>query len=82
MKRSPTLDLLRPLGPQLQCMPLPGAPIAGELGAVSPYEALHSYIHLAVSPYFNAYVSSKGGSQQEMTGKKNEDNKMGELEWE
>ncbi|RUS15357.1 dynein heavy chain, N-terminal region 1-domain-containing protein, partial [Endogone sp. FLAS-F59071] len=77
MKRSPTLDLLRPLGPQLQCMPLPGAPIAGEPGAVSPYEALHSYIHLAVSPYFNAYVSSKGGNQQEMTGKKNEDNKMG-----
>jgi dynein heavy chain 1 len=31
---------------------------------VSPYEALHAYIHFAVSPYFNAYVSSK--SKQEL----------------
>ncbi|RUP48413.1 dynein heavy chain [Jimgerdemannia flammicorona] len=78
MKRSTTLDSTRPLGLQLLYMPLPGAPIAGEPGAVSPYEALHSYIHLAVSPYFNAYVSSKDGNQQELTGKnKNEDNKMG-----
>jgi len=78
IKRSPTLDPLRPVALQLLGMPLPGAPIAGEPGAVSPYEALHSYVHLAVSPYFNAYVSSKAGNQQEATGKsKNEENKMG-----
>lgn len=78
IKRTPTLDPARPLQAQLQFINLPGAPSAGEPGQTSAYEFLHSYIHLAVSPYFNAYVNARHGTSGPETGKsKNEDNKMG-----
>lgn len=79
IKRLPTLDQSRPLQNQLQLINLPGAPNSGEPGQTSAYEFLHSYIHLAVSPYFNAYVNARHGkSGTEASSKsKNEDNKMG-----
>lgn len=79
IKRSPTLDQSRPLQTQLQIINLPGAPNAGEPGQTSAYEFLHSYIHLAVSPYFDAYVNARYGKAANETSSKskNEDNKMG-----
>jgi dynein heavy chain 1 len=79
IKRLPTLDQSRPLQNQLQLINLPGAPNSGEPGQTSAYEFLHSYIHLAVSPYFNAYVDARHGKSNEASSSKskNEDNKMG-----
>lgn len=78
IKRSATLDPSRPLQAQLQLINLPGAPNASEPGQASAYEFLHSYIHLAVSPYFNAYVNARHGTVgAESSKSKNEDNKMG-----
>lgn len=78
IKRTPTLDPSRPLQNQIQLINLPGAPNAGEPGQTSAYEFLHSYIHFAVSPYFNAYVNARHGTTGNETSKsKNEDNKMG-----
>lgn len=79
IKRLPTLDQSRPLQNQLQFINLPGAPNSGEPGQTSAYEFLHSYIHLAVSPYFNAYVNARHGKSNEASSSKskNEDNKMG-----
>ncbi|CAO3607932.1 unnamed protein product [Mucor hiemalis] len=78
IKRLPTLDQSRPLQNQLQLINLPGAPNSGEPGQTSAYE-FYIYIHLAVSPYFNAYVNARHGkSGTEASSKsKNEDNKMG-----
>ncbi|KAG5455414.1 MAG: hypothetical protein BJ554DRAFT_5177, partial [Olpidium bornovanus] len=61
IKTSSVIDPVRPLQGQLQLTNLPGAASVDVLGGVGsgPYEALHSYIHYAVSPFFNAYVSSK-----------------------
>ncbi|KAI8328287.1 dynein heavy chain [Blakeslea trispora] len=79
IKRLPTLDSTRPLQNQLQLINLPGAPNSAEPGQTSAYEFLHSYIHLAVSPYFNAYVNARHGKSNEVSSSKskNEDNKMG-----
>ncbi|ORX61965.1 dynein heavy chain [Hesseltinella vesiculosa] len=77
IKRVPTLDATRSLQSQLQFLNLPGAVTAAEPGQTSAYEFLHSYIHLAVSPYFNAYVNARHGPTTESSSKKNEDNKMG-----
>ncbi|KAF9140779.1 hypothetical protein BGX30_005985 [Mortierella sp. GBA39] len=80
IKRGPTIDTSRPLQTQVQFINLPG-PAANEsgLGLASPYEALHSYIHYAVSPYFNAYVSTKSGSEGGASNKRldDKDGKMG-----
>lgn len=80
IKRGPTIDTSRPLQTQVQFINLPG-PAANEsgLGLASPYEALHSYIHYAVSPYFNAYVSTKSGSDGGISSKRpdDKDGKMG-----
>ncbi|KAF9336730.1 hypothetical protein BG006_007626 [Podila minutissima] len=80
IKRGPTIDTSRPLQTQVQFINLPG-PAANDagLGLASPYEALHSYIHYAVSPYFNAYVSTKGGSDTGASSKRpdDKDGKMG-----
>lgn len=79
IKRGPTLDPSRPLQNQLQLINLPGAPNTSEPGQTSAYEFLHSFIHLAVSPYFNAYVNARHGKANEAgsSKSKNEDNKMG-----
>jgi len=78
IKEVPSLDPARPLGTQIQITNLPG-PAATESGTagVSPYEALHSYIHHAVAPYFNAYVSTKGGNAETGKRTKQDDLKMG-----
>lgn len=62
----------------MQLINLPGAN-SGEPGQTSAYEFLHSYIHLAVSPYFNAYVNARHGKagNEASSKSKNEDNKMG-----
>ncbi|CEG69843.1 Putative Dynein heavy chain [Rhizopus microsporus] len=79
IKRSATLDQSRPLQNQLQLINLPGAPNASEPGQTGAYEFLHSYIHLAVSPYFDAYVNARYGKAANETSSKskNEENKMG-----
>ncbi|KAG0320600.1 hypothetical protein BGZ99_004425, partial [Dissophora globulifera] len=78
IKRGPTIDTARPLQTQIQFMNLPG-PAANEssLTLAGPYEALHSYIHYAVSPYFNAYVNAKGGA--EGVSSKRPDDKDGKM---
>ncbi|KAF8934382.1 dynein heavy chain [Dissophora ornata] len=80
IKRGPTIDTSRPLQTQVQFINLPG-PAGNDsgLGLSSPYEALHSYIHYAVSPYFNAYVSTKGGAEGGASSKRpdDKDSKMG-----
>ncbi|KAJ1982313.1 dynein heavy chain [Dimargaris xerosporica] len=68
IKRGPVLDAGRPIALQVQVMNLPG-PAAHRLlnsatpdvtaVATNPYEALHAYIHHAVSPFFNAYTLAK-----------------------
>ncbi|KAJ3331033.1 hypothetical protein HDU76_004259 [Blyttiomyces sp. JEL0837] len=54
IKRSTTIESSRPLQHQLQLINLPGPSDGG-----NPYEALHSYIHNAVSPFFEAFVSAR-----------------------
>lgn len=45
----------------------------------TPYEGLHSLVHFGVTPWFDAYVSSrKGGvSSEGVAGKKGADAQMG-----
>ncbi|KAJ3032718.1 hypothetical protein HDV00_007194 [Rhizophlyctis rosea] len=54
IKRSAFVESSRPLQQQLQIINLPGA------GGGNPYESLHAYIHNAVAPFFDAYVSARG----------------------
>ncbi|KAJ3385444.1 hypothetical protein HDU84_002244 [Entophlyctis sp. JEL0112] len=65
IKKSTVLDSSKPLAVQLHVVNLPGA------GAKdgSMYEALHAFVHNAVSPFFNAFV---GGSNTSST--KDKDN--------
>ncbi|CAG8602976.1 14871_t:CDS:10, partial [Gigaspora rosea] len=60
IKHSSTLDPNRSVQSQIQFISLLG-PATGESGSanVSPYEALHSCIHHAVAPYFDAYVNKR-----------------------
>ncbi|RIA96574.1 dynein heavy chain [Glomus cerebriforme] len=81
IKHVPTLDGSRAIQPQIQLINLPG-PASSESGStgISPYEALHSYIHLAVAPYFDAYAREKGANAEGVVnigGKKHDDSKMG-----
>ncbi|KAG9288876.1 hypothetical protein G9A89_001252 [Geosiphon pyriformis] len=82
IKHVPILDPTRSIQSQIQMINLPG-PGAAEPGTAvtSPYETLHSYIHLAVSPYFDAYVRAKGVSGEGVVGTggrtKPDDSKMG-----
>ncbi|KAI8818344.1 dynein heavy chain [Fimicolochytrium jonesii] len=57
IKRYPYLDATRSLQQQLQITNLPGP---GEGG--NPYEILHSYIHNAISPFFDAFAVSKNAA--------------------
>ncbi|KAJ1934541.1 dynein heavy chain, partial [Linderina pennispora] len=38
---------------------------AAVASGLNPYEALHAYIHFAVTPYFNAYVTAKEKAEQQ-----------------
>ena len=79
IKHIPNLDPTRPIQTQVQVVNLPGsAPNKPGSFAVNPYEAIHSYIHLVVAPYFDAYVNEKGVNTEANTiGKKHDDSKMG-----
>ncbi|CAB4481707.1 unnamed protein product [Rhizophagus irregularis] len=80
IKHVPTLDGSRAIQTQIQLINLPG-PASSDSGStgISPYEALHSYIHLAVAPYFDAYAREKGANEGLVSigGKKHDDSKMG-----
>jgi dynein heavy chain 1 len=94
IKRHPTLDSMQPIGDQVHFLNLFGpagssldnaasgghGSSAAALAKSNPYESLHSLVHLAVAPYFEAYVNSKAGQKlaQEASSKsKDGDAKMG-----
>lgn len=69
LKRPQPIDPTIPITSQIQIINLPGAATlttaAGGAGtSVSPYEILHSVMHLAIAPYFNAYTKQ----QQSLNG--------------
>lgn len=61
IKRPQPLDPTVPLHSQLQIMNLPGTVVlnSGAQGSVSPFEILHSVVHLALGPYFDAYTKGQ-----------------------
>lgn len=61
IKRPQPLDPNIPLHSQLQIMNLPGTVVlnSGAQGSVSPFEILHSMVHLALGPYFDAYTKGQ-----------------------
>lgn len=93
IKRVPSIDTLRTLDSQVHFLNLPG-PASAEAALTtnaadgstvttttsSPYEALHNLVHLAVAPFFEAYVNSKSGGRVNQDAKlKDADAKMGGL---
>ena len=71
LKRQTSLDPRIPLPSQLQVINLPGLaslkPSRNQGTAVSPYEILHSVVHFALAPYFDAYTSSQDVSHSNKT---------------
>ncbi|KAJ3135949.1 hypothetical protein HK100_002228 [Physocladia obscura] len=71
IKRVASLDPTRPLAPQLHVVTLPGSSGVGGVGGggiskdAAVYEALHSLMHNAVAPLFNAFVASHSNANQE-----------------
>ncbi|KAI9173154.1 dynein heavy chain [Blastocladiella emersonii ATCC 22665] len=69
IKRAPVLDPAKPMSSQVTFIHLPG-PAAGfasggPVDAAAPtmfYELIHSYVHHAVAPYFNAFVNSQAAT--------------------
>ena len=64
LKRPQPIDPRKPLSSQIQVINLPGAVVldeasSSEVGSGSPYEVLHSIIHNALTPYFNAYTQGQ-----------------------
>jgi len=64
IKRPQPIDPRRPLPTQIQVINLPGAASLNETNTAegspsSPYEVLHSIVHLALAPYFNAYTQGQ-----------------------
>ena len=76
LKRPYPIDPSVPLSSQIQVINLPGIATLSDGGstagsAVSPYETLHSIIHLAIVPYFDAYTQgqkSLAGGQERVDG--------------
>ncbi|KAI9324196.1 dynein heavy chain, N-terminal region 1-domain-containing protein, partial [Zopfochytrium polystomum] len=54
IKRTRVIESSRPMQLQVHLINL-----AGSFDGGNPYEALHSYIHNAVAPFFEAYVAAK-----------------------
>ena len=93
IKRPQPIDPRIPLPTQIQVINLPGIATLEESNAsqgnpVSPYEILHSMVHLAVAPYFDAYTrgqKSLAGSNERSdtdvkTGVPGTKKKLAELE--
>ena len=64
LKRPQPIDPRVPLAAQIQVINLPGTATFNDAnntsgGPVSPFEILHSIVHLAVAPYFNASTQGK-----------------------
>ena len=59
IKRTQRLESLQPLSQQMNFFLFPSG-----YNEQSIYEILHGYIHHAVSPLFNAYISSKMASSE------------------
>ncbi|KAI9017153.1 dynein heavy chain [Gaertneriomyces semiglobifer] len=73
IKRYPTVEATKALQQQLQVINLPGP---GD--GANPYEALHSYIHNAVSPFFEAFAAAKASAAaSDRMGREDKDFKTG-----
>src|SRR5271154_4475560 len=64
IKRAAPLDSRIPIASQVQVINLPGLAALDEKGQshgnpVSPFEVLHSIVHLALGPYFDAHTRSR-----------------------
>ena len=68
IKRPHPLDPNIPLQSQVHLMNLPGTITlgTGAQGSISPFEILHSVVHLALGPYFDAYTK---GQVPQITGR-------------
>ena len=64
IKRPQPIDPRQPLATQIQVINLPGGASltetnSAEANPISPYEVLHSIVHLALTPYFNAHTQGQ-----------------------
>jgi dynein heavy chain 1, cytosolic len=69
LKRPVPIDNRSSIASQIQVINLPGLASLndssqGHGSPVSPFEVLHSFVHLALSPYFDAYTRSRDQSQR------------------
>ncbi|KAI9803379.1 MAG: hypothetical protein M1833_000898 [Piccolia ochrophora] len=93
LKRPQPIDPSIPITSQIQLINLPGVTAlqdvpAAQGSSVSPFEILHSFIHLALAPYFDAYTkgqealsSNRGrGDGDAKTGIPGTKRKLAELE--
>lgn len=67
LKRPQPIDSRSPLFSQIQVINLPGLGASNDTNpnqgaSASPFEALHSIVHLALAPYFNAYTQGQKSS--------------------
>ncbi|MCJ1311828.1 hypothetical protein MMC25_005501 [Agyrium rufum] len=67
IKRPQPIDPRVPITAQIQVINLPGVASSAtsdlsNVSVASPYEVLHSVIHLALAPYFDAYTKSQDQS--------------------
>ncbi|TVY81803.1 Cytoplasmic dynein heavy chain [Lachnellula suecica] len=67
LKRPFPIDPTIPISSQIQIIDLPGVAAlgnstGGQGASVSPFEILHSVVHLALAPYFNAYTKTQQAS--------------------
>ncbi|KAJ8610930.1 hypothetical protein MRB53_038234 [Persea americana] len=72
LKRPRPVDYARPLTEQIQIVNLPGLDesAAGDAGedTRSPFELIHSVIHSALTPFFEAHTSSNADAASPQTG--------------
>lgn len=70
VKQSLKIDNTKSIQNQIQILTLPGHSESTNSG--NPYDTIHNYLHNAMSPYFEAFVSKKG-----LTSKDDQDQKTG-----
>ena len=63
LKRATILDAMAPLAGQINVVNMPGVAAFNDTGqgqpAGSPFEFLHSFLHNAMAPYFDAYARTR-----------------------